>query len=163
MFDWLGLAWVKVAIAAAVLAAAMGFAAYKMHEHDMIAFNALQSEYDTFKGGVAALGEQAKKDAEKKAADDAKLKKRIDDENKRTVANLRADIARLRDQADRARGSFVPPALAGTARPDLACFDRAALESTLRELVAEVRGLVDEGTAATINLNTAKAWNAERK
>lgn len=163
ILTFFGAAWVKWAAVALVLAVVAGGAAYKMHAHDMIAYNALKTEYDTFKGGVAALGEQAKKDAAKKALDDLKNKERADDENKRVVAALRADIKRLRLEADRARGSFVPPASTGASRPDLACFDRAALESALRELVAEVRGFVDEGAAATVDLNTAKLWEQGRK
>lgn len=125
-------------------------------------YDKLAAEFSTFKGGVAALGEAAAKAAAEKAANDAKLKAGADNENQRTVSSLRSTIARLRADADRARGSYVPPASTGASRPDLACFDRAALESAIRELVAEVRGFVDEGAAATVDLNTAKIWNQGR-
>ena len=59
-----------IAIGAAFLAFG-GFCAYRMHVHDQIAYNALQSEFDTFKGGVAALG---------KAAEIAKAQKEADDQ-----------------------------------------------------------------------------------
>lgn len=163
ILTFFGATWVKWVAVALVLASVAGSAAYEMHAHDMIAYNALKTKYDTFEGGVAALGEAAKKVAAKKAADDAKLKIEADNENKRTVANLRSTVARLRADADRARGSYVPFASAGAARPDLACFDRAALESAIRELIAEVRGFVDEGSAATVDLNTAKIWNQGRE
>ena len=154
---------VKTVVAALILALVAGGAAYKMREHDQIKYNALKAEYERFKGGVAALGEAATKAVADEVANGVKLKARTDDENKRVVASLRADIRRLRDDADRARGSHVPAAGAGAVRPDLACFDRAALESALRGLVAEVRGLVDEGAEATVNLNAAKLWNTTRE
>ena len=156
-------AWVKpVGILLLVLAIA-GAGAYANGVRWEAKYDKLQTSFDTFKGGVAALGEAAKKAAADKAANDAKLKAKADNENLRVVADLRLTVARLRLEADRARGSYVPSASAGASRPDLACFDRAALESAIRELVAEVRGLVDEGSAATLDLNTAKLWNSERK
>lgn len=155
--------WAKLLIAAVALGLAAAGGAYKMHEHDQIALDKVKQEFSLFKGGVSALGEKAEGDAKLKTEADKALKKRIDDEHKRVVAGLVADIKRMRDERDRARGSFTPAAPAGAVRPDLACFDRVALESALRELVAEVRSLVDEGAAATLDLNAAKAWNLERK
>lgn len=122
--------------------------------------DALKSEYSSFKGGVAALGEQAKAANAKIALGNLKAKERADEENLRTTATLRADIERLRHDRDSARGSFVPAAPAAARRPDLACFDRDELESAIRELVVEVRGLTDQGDAATLDLNTAKRWAA---
>ena len=162
MFDWLGLGWVKIAGAALVVLAIAGAGAYWNGARWETKYGKLQTSFDTFKGGVAALGEKAKADAAKQALHDSKNKERADDENKRARAAVLNDIARLRKQLDDARGGHVPPAPAGTGRPDLACFDRAALESAIRELVAEVRRLVDEGTAATVDLNTAKIWNQGR-
>lgn len=155
--------WLRLLAVSVALAAAAGFGAYKMHEHDQVALDKVKQDFSLFEARVSALGEKAKSDAKSKEAADAALKKRIDDENKRVVAGLVADIKRMRDERDRARGSFVPAPLAGAARPDLACFDRTALESALRDFVAEIRSLVDEGTAATVDLNAAKAWNLERK
>lgn len=163
MFDWLGLAWVKPVGVLLVVLGIAGAGAYANGVRWEAKYGKLQASFNTFKGGVAALGEQAKTKAALQALADLKNKERADDENKRTVATLRADVKRLRDERDRARGSYVPPAPAGAARPDLACFDRAALESALRELVVEVRGLVDEGAAATVDLNTAKLWEQGRK
>ena len=162
MPSWFGLARVKGLLAVLVLAAVAGFAAYKMHQHDQIAYDKLMAEYNTFKGGVAALGEKAKTDAAKQALHDLKNKERADNENKRTTTANAVAIARLRRELDAARGSYVPPAPAGTEHPELACFDRDALGSAIRGLVAEVRRLVDEGTAAVTDLNTAKIWNQGR-
>jgi len=140
----------------------MAFGALKMHQHDARAYDELADQFSTFKGGVAALGEQAKKDAAAKAVKDKANKEKADAENKRTTDALRADVERLRDERDRARGSFVPAAPAGARRPDLACFDRAELESAIRGLVTDVRSLVDEGSQATVDLNTAKACGRSR-
>jgi len=80
----------------------------------------------------------------------------------RDLALLSAELNRLRDEGDRARGSFVPPAASGAGRADLACFDRPQLELAIRGLVADVRGLVDEGSQAVVELNIAKVWAAGR-
>lgn len=125
--------------------------------------DAVKAEYQQFKGGVAALGRAAEKQNALIALNDLKNKERADDENRRTHTADINTILRLRRAADSARGSYVPPAPAGAARPEIACFDRAALESALRGFVGEVRGFVDEGTQATIDLNTAKIWNKNRE
>ena len=138
------------------------FTAYRMHKHDQIALNALQSEYDTFKGGVAALGKAAEVRTKAENAANLKRKQDADKENADAFAVANRTIASLRRDADRARGSFVPGASSTAKRPDLACFDRVELESAVRGLVTEVRGFVDEGGKATLDLNTARVWAAGR-
>ena len=155
--------WVKPLGILLVVLAIAGAGAYANGVRWEAKYDKLQASYDTFKGGVAALGEQAKAKAALQALADLKKQERADDENKRTVATLRADIKRVRLEADRARGGGVPAAPAGASRPDLACFDRAAFESAYGELTAEVRGGADEGTEATVDLNTAKIWEQGRK
>lgn len=157
------LTWVKPLSILLVVLGIAGAGAYANGVRWESKYDKLQASYNTFKGGVAALGEAAKAKAAQQALHDLKNRERTDDENARTIATLRTDIARLRLERDSARGSYVPAAPTGAARPDLACFDRAALESALRELVAEVRGFVDEGAEATLNLNTAKLWNTQRE
>lgn len=115
-------------------------------------------KYDGLVASVKTIGEKAAKDAADKKAADEKLKKDADNENAATVARLTADIDRLRRDADRARGSLVPAAPSGSKRPDLACFDRQALESADGEFLAAIRGIADKGTAATVNLATASKW-----
>ena len=160
--NFLGAAWVKpVGILLGVLGIASA-GAYANGVRWELKYQKLNAEYVSFSNGVAKLGEQAKAKNALIAFDDIKKKERVDDENaRRHTADINT-ILRLRRDADGARRSFVPPASAGAARPDLACFDRTALESALRELVTEVRGFVDEGAAATIDLDTAKIWNQER-
>lgn len=117
------------------------------------------AEFETFKVRVAAEGEIARQRAEAIAAHDELLKEEADEENRQAHGRLRADIARLRHERDRARSSLVPPAPAASKCPDgQACFDRAELDGALRRYRDGVRGLVDEGSAVTIDLNTAKRW-----
>ena len=118
----------------------------------------LDSQYQSFSAGVAALGEKAKTRNAVVELNNLKNKERADEENRRTTAGLRADVKRLRDERDYARGSIVPAAPAGSASPDVTCADRAELERALREFVTETRGLMDEGSAAVTDLNTAKQW-----
>lgn len=129
-----------------------------MHRHDKIDYDALKTQYDQFMGGIKAIGKAAQDRAAAQQKADLAKKEQADAENARTHAADAVTIASLRRQRDSARGSNVPAAAPGSSRPDLACFDRAALESALGGLLAEIRGLADEGTAATVDLNTAREW-----
>lgn len=118
-----------------------------------------QGEHDkfvAFKAQVKVLGEAAQKAAIKQVAADKVKKENADHENQITIAGLRTDVKRMRDS--RASSHYVPSTTSSTQRPDLACFDRAELESAIRIFDLGVQGLVDKGSEATINLNTAKAW-----
>jgi hypothetical protein len=157
--------WRVFAIAAALLAAA-AFGAYKMHVHDQIEYDLLKSEYDVFKGGVAALGEAAKTKKAEQEKSDAARKKRADDELAKTksdLAGLYDAYGRLRDQRrNNPSGSVLPAAAPGAVDPDRACFSRASLDRGL----AEADGLLQDGAAkillrgdtAISGLNTAKRW-----
>src|SRR6185295_17263030 len=90
---------------------------------------------------------------------DKDRKRKADEENKHTRADLAAVTRKLRE---RPGGGQLPPAPADTKRPQLACFDRAELERAYGELVKELRGGADEGSACTVDLNTAKAWGQGR-
>lgn len=114
------------------------------------------AKYDLFVEQVKSVGELAEAEATRIEDEHKQLKKDTDNENKLALDTLRADIKRMRN--DRSGGSFVPAAPAGSSRPDLACYDRTKLIGATGRLIDGVRGLVDEGSAATINLNTAKAW-----
>ncbi len=147
--------WVLIGL---VLASAFG-AGWKVNgDRWEKKYQTLQAEYDQFKGGVAALGEAAKVKAKKEATANKLAQRRANEQNTSTITTLRADVERLRNDRDRAGGGRVPPAPAGTIRPDLACFDRASLESALGKLIGDVRGLADEGSQATIDLDTGKNW-----
>jgi hypothetical protein len=126
-------------------------------------YQKLDAQYQSFGAGVAKLGEQAKAKNALIALDQLKAKERADEQNRRITAGLRADIKRLRDDRARSGSGVVPAAPAGSVRPDLACFGRTELERAYGELVTEVRGLADEGTAATVDLDTTKKWADETR
>lgn len=120
--------------------------------------DALQSKHDGFVTTTKAQGEAAKKEAEAKAKADRQLKESSDREYQTTIASLRADVKRMRD--DRARASFVPAAPANSRSPGLACFDRADLDGALRRLDAGISGLIEEGDAGAVGLNAGRRWAA---
>ena len=119
---------------------------------------ATQARFDGFVGTVKAEGDAAKKLADATAAEDKRKKESSDHEYETTIASLRADVKRMRD--DRARSRFVPAAPAGSRSVDLACFDRAELERTLRDFDTAIQGLVDQGSADAVGLNVARRWAA---
>ena len=118
--------------------------------------DAAKAEFKGFVDTTRAQGEAAQKLADTTKAADKKRKEQADAENKRTLDGQRADVKRLRNT--RAGSSFVPAAATGASRVDLACFDRAELERSIRGLDLGVQSLVDEGSEAAVNLNTAKSW-----
>lgn len=118
--------------------------------------DALQSKYDGFVSTTKAQGEAAKKEAEAKAKADRQLKESSDREYQTTIASLRADVKRMRD--DRARAGFVPAAPADSRSPGLACFDRAKLEQALQRFDDGISGLIAEGDAGAVGLNVARSW-----
>ena len=111
-----------------------------------------------FVATTKAQGEAANKLAEATAAEDKRKKESSDHEYETTIASLRTDVKRMRD--DRARSRFVPAAPAGSRSVGLACFDRAELEQALRRLDAGVSGLVEQGDADAVGLNVARSWAA---
>lgn len=145
-------AWVAIGVGAVVLVLGV---AVKVQTQRL---EAVKKEYATFKGGAAALGEQAKAAAARQALHDLKNKERTDDENARRIADFRAAIAQLRDERDRARGGFVSAATSCPASPDAAAEFRAEYQRAYGALVAGLRGLGDEGSKAVIDLDSAKAW-----
>lgn len=120
--------------------------------------DAVQAEYDGFVATAKAEGEAAKKLADATAAEDKRKKESSDHEYQTTIASLRADVKRMRDA--RAGSRFVPAAPAGSRRVDLACFDRAELERTIRDFDTAIQGLVDQGSADAVGLNVARSWAA---
>lgn len=122
--------------------------------------DAVKAEFKGFVDTTKAIGEAAQKLSDATKAADKKRQEQANEENKRTTDTLRADIKRLRNA--RASGNFVPAAATSASRPDLACFDRPELERAIRVLDLEIQGLVDEGSAAAVNLNTARGWAQSR-
>ena len=118
--------------------------------------DAAKAKHATFGAQVKAAGEAAAQAAKIQESNDKQRKEQSDAENKRTLDSLHADIKRLRDA--RAGSGFVPAVPAGAGRSDLACFDRAELERTVRTLDTRLQRIVDQGSAATVNLDSAKFW-----
>lgn len=118
--------------------------------------DAVQAKYDGFVATTKAQGEAAKKLADAMAAEDKRKKESSDHEYQTTIASLRADVKRMRDA--RAGSRFVPAAPAASRRVDLACFDRAELERTIRDFDTAIQGLLEQGDADAVGLNTARAW-----
>jgi len=109
-----------------------------------------------FVATTKAQGEAAKKLADAQAAEDKRKKESSDHEYETTIASLRADVKRMRD--DRARSRFVPAAPAGSRSVGLACFDRAELEQALQRFDDGISGLIAEGDAGAVGLNVARSW-----
>ena len=120
--------------------------------------DAVQAKFDGFVATTKAEGEAAEKLAKAAADEDKRNKERVDREYQTTIAGLAADVKRLRD--DRARSGYVPAAPAGSRSPDLACFNRAELERTIRDFDTAIQGLVDQGSADAVGLNVARSWAA---
>lgn len=113
-----------------------------------------KEEFDAFKAQVEAAGRAQEKRTKEIIAENKTAKEKADAENRATHAAL--DAERLRKQ--RTRTIFLPATASGPASPTSASFDRANLEQALQRLDAGVQGLVDEGDAAIVDLNTAKRW-----
>lgn len=113
-------------------------------------------EYAGFVADTKRLGDEALKDAAIKTALGKTKQEKANEENIRTIAALHAALRGLRD-ANPSIGS-VPPAPAGSSRPDLAAFDRTLYQRAYREFVEEVRKLGLECSEAIVNLNTAREW-----
>ena len=122
-----------------------------------------KAAFNQFKGGVAALGMEAAKDAANKDTWNKLNKEKADGENRNRAAALKRDVDRVRADADRAREGFVSQLTAAARRADKAEEFGTKFERAYRELVQEVRGVGDEGTAAVIDLDSAKDWAAKIK
>ena len=116
----------------------------------------LEDAFEEFRVEVEVAGRVQEEQTKTRIAEERAEKEKSDAENARATASLRATIRKLRDE--RASSSFVPPAASAPASPDRAAFDRAELERALRELDSGVQGLVDEGSQAVVDLDTAKGW-----
>lgn len=148
-----------------VLVAALGGYGSVMRLERDHARNELEAEkvaFAKFKTEVKAAGDAQNARAKAIAAHDELLKEEADNDHEVALAGLRADIARLRRERDDSRSGELPPAPSGSSRPDLFCVERAEYQREDGELAARLRagarGLADEGTEATVNLDSAKRW-----
>jgi Tfp pilus assembly protein PilV len=136
------------AIVVAALLAAVGYQTMQK--------NIIKTEYAEYRTQVAQAAQAAAEQALKKTVEDERKKEAADAENLRLHAALDVTAKRLRDA--RRDSQFVPAAASCPDRPSSAAFDRTILERALRDLDTEVQGLVDEGSRAVIDLDTAKRW-----
>jgi hypothetical protein len=114
--------------------------------------------YASFAASVKAEGEAAKARAKQRELQDFLNKERADGAYMVEIDGLRDRLKRLRSGAG-GGGNAVPASPGGSSCPQgQACFDRAELERALRGLLAEVRGIVDEGSQIEAALKTAREW-----
>ncbi len=109
-----------------------------------------------FEGAVAAVGAEQEKRARATGLINRQRQGEANAENSKLRNDYRLLVGRLRNE--RARSSLLPPAAPGTKRPQIASFDRAELDRALRDYETEVTGLLEEGDAARIDLDTVKKW-----
>lgn len=103
---------------------------------------------------VEALGEQAKKETERINAENKANKEKTDANYKRTTAALQRELNRLRLTSGGNLSS--PPASADS--PDRTCFDPAKFATALRELDQGLLGVIETGSQAVVDLDSAKEW-----
>jgi hypothetical protein len=155
----------RILVLAAICAALVGVGAALAAKHYAPKLKQLQSDFDTFKGGVEALGKAAEKRTKEVNEANAKRKKDADAENgktKRDLAGLYLAYQRLRDQRANAGSGLLPKPRPDAPSPDRITLDRAALDRGL----AEADGVLQSGAAkillrgdqAITNLDTAKRW-----
>jgi len=143
-------AWIGLGALVIILGLSVGLKVQTMR------LNAVKHEYEVFQVQVKTLGEAQEQKTKLVDADNKAKKEKSDAENAKTHATLTVALNGLR--AQHPSSSFVPSAPSGTSRPDLICFNRADYIRTDGIFTSGARGLSDEGTAATLDLNTAKEW-----
>ena len=119
----------------------------------------VQQAYDSHLAQDMVLGEEAQKKAAATEMADKLRKDSADAENKATAAATARTIAELRHQRDSATRGFLSSTPANSRCPDKqTCFDSAELQRAYGDHVKELRGLADEGTTVTADLDTARKW-----
>lgn len=145
----------------ALLIGAIGVQTWRL-DRSQASYATLEAEFQQFKGAVAALGEKAKADAALREAEDKRKMEAANAENARTRNALNIALNGLRKLAPDPRRSLLPVAPAGSSRPDLACFDRTEYQRADGEATGRLfegaRSLADEGSAATVDLDSARRW-----
>jgi len=112
-------------------------------------------EHRTFVAYVKAEGEAAQKAADKRKREDEERKKAADKKLASTIATLRRDNERLRNNA---RSNYVPAAPANSRKPEVACYGRRSLDEEVRSFAGGVAEIFTELRSAAVELNNAKEW-----
>ena len=114
-----------------------------------------RDDFASYRGSVEALGKAAEDHTKQQITIDKQRKEIADAENVRLSSEL-LEFKRVRDAKH--RSSFVPNTPACTGSPQNASLNRAILERAISDFTGAVQGLVDTGSQAVIDLNSAKAW-----
>lgn len=121
--------------------------------------------FEAFKQTVAAVGKAQEVQSAQRTKDRKAITTGVDNVHQLETSKLRATVLALdRKLRTDPGGSVLPPRQqpVPTSGPDLACFDRAELDAALRRFAADTAGLVGEGSAAVLDLNTAKNWAGQQ-
>jgi hypothetical protein len=115
-------------------------------------------ELATYRANVEAEGRSAQAAADARRKLDEQRKAASDESYAKALGVLGHDLGELRKRAT-ARGDFVPAKPADSVCPQgWACFDRAALESAIRQLDAGVSGIVAEGDQVRLRMDESIKW-----
>jgi len=115
-----------------------------------------KTKYDLFVAQVKAVGDAQEAAAKLKDAENKTRMEKANAENARTRSALAVALNGLRNASSRGGGLSSPaPSAASPART---CFDPAKLDSALRKLDAGILGIVEVGSGAMIDLDSAKTW-----
>ena len=121
--------------------------------------NRLESTKQAFQSFVIQTKVIGEKQNNETKLENARLIQKVKEANDETIT-LRTKFdgvsKRLRDNST--SRSYLPAATSSTSRADLACFNRAELDSTIRSFTREVSELVIEGESKSIDLDIAKNW-----
>ncbi len=155
-------ALIRLLVVAGAFAAVVGWGLYEKHERHVteLELEHTKADFNSFKGGVDALGRAAQSDKAQKEAKYAQDKKDADHESDLALGVLADELTRLHgERAKRdSSGGFVPGAAGAPGSVKPASVDRAILDDALRTLDTEVQGYVTEGDKGIAGLNTAKKW-----
>ena len=139
-----------IAIGAVILA--LGAAVWVQTER----LDTVKKEYADFVAKVKALGEAQEAATKLKDAENQTRMEKANAENARTRRALATALNGLRHASSSGGGLSAPAPTA--ASPARTCFDPAKLDSALRKLDAGVLGIVEIGSGAVIDLDSAKIW-----
>ena len=100
--------WGRILAIVAILVAAAGFGAVKMHSHDQVKYEALQLEYAAFKADVTAKGQAQEAHTAIVVAAQQQKTKEVSNDYAKKLADLRSYYSKRLRNATRPRSSQVP-------------------------------------------------------
>ena len=121
-----------------------------------------KDEHALFVAQTKALGDAQNERAKQQELADRTRKEKTDAEaakTRRDMAGVYDAYRKLRDS--NSRRSELPAAPSGSKRPDLSCFDRAEFARSVGIIEEGVPRITEQGDAATLDLNAARAWAAK--